>query len=782
MTFLTPLIAGIAAAIAVPSLIILYFLKLRRRDLEVSTTLLWKKAVQDLQANAPFQRLRKNLLLFLQLLILAAVLFALAQPVIKGQTLSGERFVILIDRSASMMSEDIDPPSGAGAPLSRLDEAKKQAIALVDSLKEGDAFFGQSRGDQAKVIVFDNTAESLQTFTNDKRKLKAAIESIQATDKVSQIAQEQKSGLVEAVRLALADLPKKKMQDTRTDAAGNITSDQTVELEGLYESTVTMHVYSDGKLPGSAQAKPGVENTVEYHAIGKPDASNFGLVTLKAERDYEQPSKVTLYAGITNTSTQERSVDVELLIDGVTAQIQAAKVPAASVTNAAKPGDPDTISNDPSANTQTTVVQQRRPGSSGVTFRLDRPSGMLAQVRLRAPGSGERPVDDVLRIDDRAWVVVPPAERMSVAIVGRENMFLRLALEGLPLAKLERYSVSEWEKLWLEGRAGVYDVVILDGVIPNVGQQVVEVKAVTPTPAPASDSVAPTTPDATSPPAPVPGTGTANAAGVTRPLPPGKYLVFGMVPSGLGLADKGPTGSNATIIDWSRDHPVTRNLVLDSLQISSFREVVVDPAAGLSKIAYAERGPAIIEAAKGDTHALIVPFDYMESTWPLDLSFVVFVASTVNYLGGEIGGKLDARTLQPGGEITDRLPIGVTEARVDGPGELRATVRPNPDGSFVYRIPPKSGVYEISWEGQAAPGDVKDDKGRALRMYSANMLDAQESDVPAAQQLELATDKFMSTSSSSSSKGDRRIWPYLILLGLAIVLFEWFVYNKKVYV
>ncbi|MFO0490845.1 MAG: BatA domain-containing protein, partial [bacterium] len=94
MIFLTPVIAIIAAAVAIPALVILYFLKLKRRDVEISTTLLWKKAIQDLQANAPFQRLRNNILLILQLLALLAALLALAQPELSRGIGAGDKHVI----------------------------------------------------------------------------------------------------------------------------------------------------------------------------------------------------------------------------------------------------------------------------------------------------------------------------------------------------------------------------------------------------------------------------------------------------------------------------------------------------------------------------------------------------------------------------------------------------------------------------------------------------------------------------------------------------------------
>ena len=112
MEWLTPFTALFAALVAVPLLLLLYFLKLKRHEQIVSSTLLWQRAIRDLQVNAPFQKLRHNILLLLQLLMLFAILLAIAWPILAMKSGPGKKYVILIDCSASMNTIDIDPSTG----------------------------------------------------------------------------------------------------------------------------------------------------------------------------------------------------------------------------------------------------------------------------------------------------------------------------------------------------------------------------------------------------------------------------------------------------------------------------------------------------------------------------------------------------------------------------------------------------------------------------------------------------------------------------------------------
>ena len=105
MSFMAPwYVPAIAAGLTVPPLVLLYFLKLKRQRVPIASTLLWRKAIEDLRVNSPFQRLRSSLLLLLQLLILAAACIAISEPFKAAGRTFDKAIVLLIDQSASMGS------------------------------------------------------------------------------------------------------------------------------------------------------------------------------------------------------------------------------------------------------------------------------------------------------------------------------------------------------------------------------------------------------------------------------------------------------------------------------------------------------------------------------------------------------------------------------------------------------------------------------------------------------------------------------------------------------
>ncbi|NJL72359.1 MAG: hypothetical protein HC888_12675 [Candidatus Competibacteraceae bacterium] len=91
-----------------PVIVIFYLLKLKRRRVLIPSTLLWRRSVQDLIANSPFQKLRNNLLMWLQLLLLLALIIGFMRPVAKLENLGGQTVIFLVDNSASMQTVEPD--------------------------------------------------------------------------------------------------------------------------------------------------------------------------------------------------------------------------------------------------------------------------------------------------------------------------------------------------------------------------------------------------------------------------------------------------------------------------------------------------------------------------------------------------------------------------------------------------------------------------------------------------------------------------------------------------
>jgi hypothetical protein len=725
MTFLTPLLAGIAAAIAIPSLLILYFLKLKRRDVEVSTTLLWKKAIEDLQANAPFQRLRKNLLLLLQLLALAAALFALAQPEMKSDAAPGGRHVILIDRSASMQATDGDPDKPG--TRSRLAQAKKKAIELVESLREPGLMGGE--GDQAMVIAFDVAADIRQNFTTSKAALTSAIESIEAVDSSTSIR--------EAIKLAKAYSPRQIVENVGLQAAG---------------PPARIHIFSDGRLPDAMASSDSVkeasteltrDDDVVFHSVGQPDSWNVGITGIRAERAFDDPTKLSIFVGLQSTSTDPRAVDVELSIEGSRAGIREARLAPAMLrrpdgstpARAASPvigGDREEPAEKPAENDN--VPLTLIPSTGGIVFSIDRAQGGVISVRLSSPEA------DVLPIDDIAYLSVPPAKRLSVALVTPGNLFLREVLEGLSLARLQILAPGEAQAIFDDPRqAAEFDVIVLDRWLPTVP--------------------------------PPPGAKGAPAPG----LPAGRFMVFGAIPPPpAGLSDLGAKGESL-VVDWRRDHPVLRGIAFDSLIVMQSRGAEVSADAPVTVLATGQHGPIIAEITDAQTRALVCTFDITASTWPFDPGFVLYTAAGLVYLGND--GAAMGETLRPGDTLGQRIPPSAQNVTLGFPDKSTAGLVPTEDGRVVYGPLKKTGIYTLSWTGPALGQDIEVD-GRARRALAANLLDPLESTIGAEKTLPLPSRVVAAQEGAGAHL--RRLWPYLLLVALSVVLLEWWVYNRKV--
>lgn len=174
-----------SALLALPALagliILLYLLKLRRREAVVPSVFLWRRAVQDVQANAPFQRLRRNLLLVLQLTALTAVLAGLAAPYVLARRLGGRNSIIVLDASGSMQATDVGG--------SRFEQARQRALQIAKAM---------GRRDEGALVVCAARAWVALPFSRDRRRLVAALARAEPTD----CATNMRDGLLLALSLA----------------------------------------------------------------------------------------------------------------------------------------------------------------------------------------------------------------------------------------------------------------------------------------------------------------------------------------------------------------------------------------------------------------------------------------------------------------------------------------------------------------------------------------------------------------------------------------------------
>ncbi len=279
MSFLSWPSALLAAALTIPALLLLYFLKLRRRPVRVSSTVLWRKAAKEVEVNAPFRLLRFSLLLLLQLLLFATIYLAIARPVLELQGPASTRTILVIDTSASMSARD------AGEGRSRLDVAREQAREIARRA------LGRGGAGELKLISFAATAHTLSTFESSLARVEELIAGIEPTDQPGRFG--------EVLRLLEADL--------KVEEGGGAELPRVVLISDG-------DVRSSTENPTAIRLPPDLFRYVRIAPAEPP--RNVGIVSMNARRDYDDPAQVRAFARLVSARNDAVQVLATWRLDG----------------------------------------------------------------------------------------------------------------------------------------------------------------------------------------------------------------------------------------------------------------------------------------------------------------------------------------------------------------------------------------------------------------------------------------------------------------------------------
>ncbi|HTI53247.1 MAG TPA: VWA domain-containing protein, partial [Verrucomicrobiae bacterium] len=247
------------------ALLLLYFLKVRRRQLQVSSLLLWQAALRDREASTFFQRLQRDPLLILQILALLALTVALARPAVTVMGQGAKRVAIVMDTSASMKATDVSP--------SRFAQAQRAALGLLGRLGEGAEVMVIEAGVQPKVLA---------PFTREHDRVASVLRSMEGHD-----------------------VPNRLTEGLRT-ARALVGSDPRAEI----------HVFTDGAHPEAAKAQ-GDDVRVRWTGVGRR-AHNVGITSLAVRRNYFGAYNSQAFFSVGNFSAEPQTFSLRLTLDDET--------------------------------------------------------------------------------------------------------------------------------------------------------------------------------------------------------------------------------------------------------------------------------------------------------------------------------------------------------------------------------------------------------------------------------------------------------------------------------
>jgi len=666
-----------------PAIIALYFLKLRRQPLAVPSTYLWSRAIEDLHVNSLWQRLRQSLLLFLQLLLIGLIAFTLLRPGQQGTELLGNRFIFLIDTSASMGATDVGP--------SRLDQAKKQAKNMIAQIKQGDT---------AMVISFSNVAKVEQSFTDNKKLLAARVDLIEQSFRPSDIG--------EALRAASG-----LANPGQSGDPNNPNDTPAAEAK-----PATMYMFTDGGFAPPKNFKLGNLEPIYLKQAGETQ-QNVAIVAFSTEVNPEKPGRVQAFGRFENHADAETTIEASLFLNGTLLDAKKVSIGAR---------DPKT----------------KLPGVAGVNFDMQEIESGILKLQIDAK--------DHLAADNTAFAVVNLPRPVKVLVISPGTEALELALRTTEAQKIADITIAEPALLETkqytdQAAEGAYDLIVYDQCAPKT-------------------------------------------------MPACNTLFIGRVPPGEELATPPPDGKTGAakaplkvprwtagmrqgppvIIDVDQVHPLTQLVQMGNVRV--LEATPLKGPQGTVTLIDSDIGPLYAVGPRAGYEDAVLGFDvvthapdgkaYANTDWPRRRSFPVFVMNVLKYLGG-VRSSLAAPNILPGEPAILRTATPVPTVLVSSPRGDRFTIPREVQNTFIFGRTDELGVYEVR-EGSGQ---------KVAQQFAVNLFDTRESDLTPAEKLELGHTEVKAQETKQNAR--QELWKWLLLAAIGVLIFEWYIYNRRVY-
>ncbi len=259
----------LALLLTIPAVILLYLLKPKGKDYRISSTLLWEKWLHNQQSHTFLEKFVHNILMYVQILILALLALSLMSPYWKTQGRGKENVILVFDTSGSMQHD-------AGNGKTRLEEAVDRAKTRIAS-SEDTAF---------SVIACDGRGSRLLAVgVKDRQSLHAALNQLACMDGPGNLREAE--GVVETLR-----------------GAGGEDEAHVPEIV----------VYTDGVGAGEAEGLSSYFGA-QIQAVGQPvsnAALNFLSYTQAEGAGGVQDGATVCAASLTNYSDVECSLEISL--------------------------------------------------------------------------------------------------------------------------------------------------------------------------------------------------------------------------------------------------------------------------------------------------------------------------------------------------------------------------------------------------------------------------------------------------------------------------------------